>query len=288
MCIALLRCATMETPQSRSKRIPTTTLTAERVGSPWSTEKVDIVVHSLSSNGTIRLETTISSPSSLRTFLQKPPNASSNHYLLSIEDISPEVVKELTECLHIQADAFKHHTRGRLNNDSSRQVKGALHSDQLVSTLLGRASARKDSYSLTWWKLSTHSLSKYSFEIEALTESDADATKIVVPHFNVQISNTRRKVGSTKVQVGQVKSGVNELLRQWKKTKDEAERVSRKEETEETICTLYSNTYRAHQVISEVKNDRWGSASEERLTHIKVRSNGSTFCKVANIWMFIF
>jgi hypothetical protein len=57
---------------------------------------------------------------------------------------------------------------------------------------------------------------------------------------------------------------------------------------EETICTLYSNTYRAHQVISEVKNDRWGSASEERLTHIKASSNGSTFCKMIGIRMIRF
>jgi hypothetical protein len=84
-------------------------------------------------------------------------------------------------------------------------------------------------------------LQGYIYEREALTESDADATKVVVPHFSVHISDTRRKVGSSKKQITQVKSGVNELLRQWKKTRDEAEmtRSSAKdrqvEQTEETV-----------------------------------------------------
>jgi hypothetical protein len=273
----------MEHSQFRSRRTPTPASIVGRVKAPSLTEKVDIIVHCIFTDGSIRHETNLTSHSELRAFLQSPPSASTGHYLLSIEDISAKVAEDLTDCLHIQADVFKHHTRGRLNSDDSRHVESVLHSEQLVSTLLGRASTRKDNYSLTWWKLSTHSLSQYSFEIEALTESNADATKIVVPHFNVQISNTRRKVGSTKVQVAQVRSGINELLRQWKKTKDEAKRVTKKELVEETICTLYSNTYRAHQVISEVKKDRWGSASEERLTHIKASSNGSTFCKMTEI-----
>ena len=69
-------------------------------------------------------------------------------------------------------------------------------------------------------------------------------------------------------QVAQVKSGAKEFLRQWKKTKEEAKGVT-KELAEETICTLYSNTYRAHQVISEARDNKWGSASEERLTYFK-------------------
>ena len=74
---------------------------------------------------------------------------------------------------------------------------------------------------------------------------------------------------------------LNELLRQWKRTKDEAENVTQREQTVETIYTLCSNTYRAHQVISEVKNNYWGSASEERITHIKARIHDASFCKFA-------
>jgi hypothetical protein len=248
-----------------------------------SSEKVDIIVHCLLADGSLRHETNLASRSELRAFLQSPPSASTSQYLLSIEDISKEAAEDLSDSLHIQADFFKDHTRGRLNSEDTRPNKSALHSERLVSTLLGRASAQRDNYSLTWWKLSTHSLSQYSFEIEALTESDADATKIVVPHFNVQISNTRRRVGSTQNQVTQVKSGAKEFLRQWKKTEAEARRDTRKEVAVETICTLYSNTYRAHQVISEVKDNKWGSASEERLTYFKAKSQGPTFCKITQI-----
>jgi hypothetical protein len=168
----------MEHSQFRSRRTPTPASIVGRVKAPSLTEKVDIIVHCLFTDGSIRHETNLTSHSELRAFLQSPPSASTGHYLLSIEDISAKVVEDLTDCLHIQADVFKHHTRGRLNSDDSRHVESVLHSEQLVSTLLGRASARKDNYSLTWWKLSTHSLSQYSFEIEALTESNADLLRL--------------------------------------------------------------------------------------------------------------
>ena len=272
----------MERSHNRSRRTTTTASVLGPVETPKSrssAEKVDIIVHCLLSDGSFRHETDLTSHLALRDFLQSPPSNPTGQYFLSIEDISDEVAKDLSDCLNVQAEVFRDHTRGRLNSDGSKHDKDALHSEQLVSTLLGRASARKDNYSLTWWKLCTHSLSKYSFEIEALTESGADATKIVVPHFDVQISNTRRSVGSTKDQVAQVKSGAKEFLRQWKKTKEEAKGVT-KELAEETICTLYSNTYRAHQVISEARDNKWGSASEERLTYFKAESNGSIFCKM--------
>jgi hypothetical protein len=126
----------------------------------------------------------------LQAFLKSLPSNPIKQYFLSIEDISDEVAKDLSDCLNVQAEVFKDHTRSRLDNDGSKHDKDALHSEQLVSTLLSRASAKEDNYSLTWWKLCTHSLSKYSFEIEALIESGTDTTKIVVPHFDVQISNT--------------------------------------------------------------------------------------------------
>ena len=248
---------------------------------------VDIIVHSLFTDGYSGHDFKINSKSQLLDFLNSVslPDAPSNQYLLLIEDISPEVIHELSNRLHIQADIFDHHTKGRLNGDDTQQTGSVLHAQKLGSTLLSRASARKDNYSLTWWKLLTHSLAGYTYEREALTESDADATKVVVPHFSVHISDTRRKVGSTKNQTTQVKSGFKEFVRQWKKTQDETEMIwhSNKEKSlverrEETVCKLYCNTYRPHQVISEVERDRWGSAGEERLTYVKASMNGSTFC----------
>jgi len=153
---------------------------------PWSTGEVDIKVHSLQHDFDIH------SLSQLHCFLAdcSRPDRAVNKYLLLIEDISPEVIRELRENLDIQNDVFEHHMMERLNGDSTQQVGNFLHAEKLSSTLLGRVSTKRDNYSLTWWRLLTHSLVGYTYEKEALTESDADATKIVVPHFSVHISST--------------------------------------------------------------------------------------------------
>jgi hypothetical protein len=248
-----------------------------------SEDSVDIIVHSLSAKAKGRPKFKLTSEWQLIDFLGDEM-LGKNQYLMLIEDISPEVIRVLSRYLHIQEDVFEHHTRGRVNNDDTRQVGGVLHAKNLASTLLGRASAKKDKYSLTWWKLQTHSLQRYTYEREALTESGSDATKVVVPHFSVHISDTRRQVGSGNKHKTQVNSAVNELRRQWKKTKGEAElnhskaKALQVEETEDTIFKLHCNTYRAHQVISEVKHDVWGAASEERLSYVKASRRGSTFC----------
>lgn len=263
----------------------------EPVEESWSTGEVDIIVHALEADGYARHDSDITSISQLSDFLGghgqyggRLNHARTGNFLLLIEDISPEVVSELTNHLDIETDVFKHHARERLNGKGIRQRESILHADKLASTLLGRTSTKKDSYSLTWWKLLTYSLAKYTSEMEALMESNADATKVVVPHFSVQISDTQRKVDPSKKQITQVKSGARELLRQWNKTRDEAEGYGNHsrnldlERTVETVYKLHCNTYRAHQVVSEVKDDMWGSASEERLTYVKASSHGSTFC----------
>ena len=182
----------MDDTNPQSPSAAETHLVVEPEEDSSQTGGVDIIIHSLLADGYVGHDFDIASKSQLLDFLNRVrlPDAPANQYLLLIEDISPEVIHELTGHLHIHTEVFEHHRKGRLNGDGTQQAGADLHAQKLGSTLLGRASATKDNYSLTWWKLLTHSLMKYAYEREALTEHNANAMKVVVPHFDVHISDT--------------------------------------------------------------------------------------------------
>ena len=143
-------------------------------------------------------------------------------------------------------------------------------------TLFGASSAKSDITSISWWRLLSQSKEGLRREEEALNESKADASKIVAPVFPIKLQETVTEDSDERYDWS------------WNNMKHPIESFNAfkrqltfpVEDIQDTIFKLDCHTYRPHQVITEVKDKEWGSASEEHMTFFKINRDGSDYCKL--------
>lgn len=264
---------------------------------------VDIVVYTFVKDVCVGREKHLKNVDDLRTLLEDTSSqqGSPNDFLLLIEDISNEVVESLVDILDLNPKTVAEHVKGRVNDDGLEKRRSDLHVDRIQSTFFDHISRRDNQESLTWWKLFSHSRAGYTREKEALDGSTADTRKMTVPHFEVHVSDTFRRSTAPAEMDLRVKS-VGALVRtQWKrKQREMASRrgkeqklpsSSKEDDTSSTaqkshvelrsrkVHRLDAKTYRPHQVVTEVKEDTWGAAAEERITFSKLERDGSKYCQ---------
>jgi hypothetical protein len=112
-------------------------------------------------------------------------------------------------------------------------------------------------------------------EEEALNESKADASKIVAPVFPIKLQETVTE--DTDDRHDWNWNDMKHPIRSFNAFKRQL--TFPVEDIQDTIFKLDCHTYRPHQVITEVKDKQWGSASEERMTFFKINRDGSDYCK---------
>lgn len=272
------------------------------VSIPNPSKPVDVIIHSFQHDVATGPGTHVRTLDDLKAFLEKDPTSQSpgTDYLLLVEDIPNHAVEYMADVLDFNPKTALEHVKGRVN-DWRDKSRSDLHVNKLRSTLFDHISRRENQESLTWWRLFSHSRKGYTREKEALDKAAADTRKITVPHFEVHISDTFRKSPSDDIELGA--KGLGALVKsQWqKKQKEMGHRRKTKqpqlpsslndttpdptttsqptELRSREVFKLDSVTYRAHQVVTEVDDDVWGAAAEERITFSRIRRDGSNYCR---------
>ncbi|KAF2837332.1 hypothetical protein M501DRAFT_995934 [Patellaria atrata CBS 101060] len=248
-------------------------------------ERVDIIVLISNYGKRLREQTHITNLLDLDYFIEGITSSSQKaDYLFLIEDPSPEVYFQIAE--HISPGEFPklEHTDGRVNNPITPQNECKLVEHSLSSTIFDTIREKGEHRSLTWWRLFSHRRDLYTHEKQALDEAHADTSKFVVPHFAVQISDTQKDVATDPVDLKDVKRSMNKMMaRQWRKAQKKGPTNRDKSEEKEdvvkrSVYKLDCETYRPHQVITEVKDDDvWGTAAEERISFFKFEKANSAY-----------
>jgi hypothetical protein len=249
---------------------------------------VDVILYSFPQNGNASSQFHFQTEGELAFYLKnyRSMSAQPSVNLLFIEDISPHITRKLRTYLNFQPANVTNHVKGRTNESDEEKTQKVLHKNKLQSTLFSSVGGSENDYSLTWWKLSTHSLEGYMCETEAFKNSNADLKKVVVPHFTVQFSDTLKDVVPGHEKKSNPSSALKLLKADWRKAREEADGQPVKivvENIQEKIYKLDCHTYRPHQVITEVIDDMWGTACEERFTCSQISNQGSTYCKNFNL-----
>jgi hypothetical protein len=231
--------------------------------------------------------------------------------LLLINDISEGLFNYLRSNVSFRTSTYREHTRGRVNRHDRGDSNHKFHANELQRTLFDRIQTDDDS--ITWWKLFSHSRAGYIPEKEALDDADADMTKIFVPHFVMHIADTYREAGPNilsrrlthiadrtkgvfkkdwwRSKLGIQQHGAYEITTEEGRSEQETEEPEQNgqesregaetyhPDTTRKVHKLGNHTYRAHQVITNVYNDRWGCASEERVTLSEASTSGANLRK---------
>ncbi|MCJ1307254.1 hypothetical protein MMC25_000900 [Agyrium rufum] len=239
-----------------------------------------------------------------------------DHVVLLINDVFDELSRFLHSKLGFHPTASSRHTSGRVNDKASLSSKLHLHTDSLEATLFDRLRPNQSHTSITWWRLFRHSRAGYSREREAFDEDHADTNKVVAPHFVLNISDTRietrpndlrRQLESRKPDVkqwyGNIKTNIlgdrkQALVGQRDQegspdqiplpvqestpaltptSEQDEDRGDGQYKATINLHKLSCRTYRPHQVVTEVHDDNWGCAGEERVTFSQGQVNGTTF-----------
>jgi hypothetical protein len=245
-------------------------------------ESTDIIVYTIPKAEDPAAELKIYNRGELVSFIKRAKQNphSRSQYLFLIQDISQGVIDDLEEELGFPASVAEEHVKGRVNGESSRPQRTRLHSERLASNFFSTSSAKSDITSISWWRLLSQSKEGRRRE-EALNESKADASKIVAPVFPIKLQGTVTE--DTEERHDWRWNDVIHPIRSFNAFKRQL--TFPVENIQDTIFKLDCHTYRPHQVITEVKDKEWGSASEERMTFFKTNRDGSDYCKLK---IFIF
>jgi hypothetical protein len=240
-------------------------------------ESTDIIVYMIPKCENPTAELKIYNREELLYFIKriKQSPRSRSQYLFLIQDISQGVIDGLEEELGFPASVAEEHVKGRVNGESSRPERTGLHSERLASNLFGASSAKSDITSVSWWRLLSQSKEGRRREEKALNESKADASKIVAPVFPIKLQETATE--DTDERHDWNWNDMKHPIRFFNAFKRQL--TFPVEDIQDTIFKLDCHTYRPHQVITEVKDQEWGSASEERMTFFKITRDGSDYCK---------
>jgi hypothetical protein len=261
---------------------------------PQAEIPIDILIYTFEEHADTPLVERITKGSALSQILESSSHDSEEvqpkGILLAIEDISAQLERLLLAHGVISMSTLEEHYRGRVNDpDHAKPKRKKLHADSMEFTLFDRVQPREQLESLTWWKLFTHSRAGYGLEQEALDEQHADTKKLVVPHFAIQISDTFKD--STPIKNEARLKSATAIIRQ--RVGKKLEKSNEESETLQdylrgldpvqkyTLNRYYleCNTYRPHQVITEVSDETWGAAAEERITFGQKKKGNTTFCK---------
>ncbi|KAF2733252.1 hypothetical protein EJ04DRAFT_276216 [Polyplosphaeria fusca] len=277
-------------------------------------ERIDILVYVFDSTSYIIEELQLNTLNALREFLTDDSRyGSDSTSLLLAEDISSEAIELIGASSNFHLGTASEHLKGRINCREEGS-KERLHVEQMRTTLFDRVTQHEGQESITWWRLFTHSRTGSTHEMEALNECEADTRKVTVPHFELHLSDTLTKNRPTKSDIrsqgiaGALKHQWSEIkkrsISKKKPKKPKKPKTPQDARTNTGVSTLSApepsltdndhtiqdgdgsfhmavhkidlHTYRGHQVITEVHNELWGSAAEERVTFGNFTHHGST------------
>jgi hypothetical protein len=207
-------------------------------------------------------------------------------FLLLVEDVSDALIEVIDQYAEFRETTANGHMKGRVN-DPEKRSSHVFPADKVDSTLFDRYNERKNLDSLTWWRLYSHSREGYVREAEALDDCNADTRKMTFPQFELQISDTHKGTPPDRTDLRDKISAT--LRREWdgvgKKigNKKKGSKDSGPPNVLQYQVRRYRvqpHTYRPHQVITETRNDTWGTAAEERVTCHWFEDDSCTYCVV--------
>lgn len=257
--------------------------------------QLDAVVYTFADDVCLDENLHITSLQALDKFFRRDRRPTSkNDFLLLFEDISVETTMVIDQFSRFEKTAAAEHFRGRVNNEEEAATD-TLHAERLHNTLFDHYNRDENRDSLTWWRLFSHSREGYTREREALDECGADIRRMMVPHFELQISDTQKGKVPSKADLRDL--GMRETLsHQWsevrkKARKPESKDGQKKDDDDDDddepnteapqfkikIHRVSPHTYRPHQVVTETIDEQWGTAAEERITCNWFEHKGSTF-----------